>query len=106
MCVSAYLVLRATWDTFAFSKHIAANRSKAGSALASGGEAKPRVANIAAMAADAPAAHSASCSNGPTHQIDRMRATHARAVGEPSLAISGEVIKKKVKITCLSVRAL
>lgn len=40
------------------------------------------------MAVQAPAAHRASCSMGPPHHIERIRTTHARAVGEPSRAIS------------------
>ena len=83
-----HLVLSTIWQTFPFSKHIAANKSKAGRALASGGEENPLHTRRAAMAVQAPAAHRASCSMGPPHHIERIRTTQARAVGEPSRAIS------------------
>lgn len=51
----------------------------------------PLGASKAAIALQAPAAHNASCSIGPTHHIDRIRTTQARAVGEPSLAISATI---------------
>lgn len=65
---------------------MAASRSNAGSAGAAAGVA----ASSAAAASHAPAAHSASCSPAPVHQMDRIRTTQARAVGEPSRAISDE----------------
>lgn len=86
--MGTYLVVSATCETLAFSKHMAAKRSKAGSALAMGGAASGLAASRAATAAHAPAAHKASCSRGPPHHIDRMRTTHARAVRDPSLAIT------------------
>lgn len=82
----AYLVFKATWETLALSKHMAANKSSAGKARAGGGAVRDD--RRAAAASQAPAAQSASCSKGPTHQIDRTRTTHARAVGVPSRAIS------------------
>lgn len=94
---STYLVVKATCETLAFSKHMAASRSSAGRAVPAAGAA----ASSAAAAPHAPAAHSASCSPAPQHQMDRMRTTHARAVGEPSRAISEKevLIVTLIKVT-------
>lgn len=80
-------MLKATCDTLALSKHMAASRSKAGKARAGGGAPRP-LESMAAMAVQAPAAQRTSCSAGPPHQMERTLIMHARAVGEPSRAIS------------------
>lgn len=80
--ICTYLVFSATCDTLAFSKHIFANRSRAGNAA--GGA----VAIWAAAAWHPPAAHNASCSAGVQHQTERIWTTQVLAVGVPSQAIS------------------